>query len=322
MIEIIASVPKKKNIRLDTYIKNSIIGYSRTKINFWIKSSLIKVNGIQEKPSYIVQNKDKIFVNIPQQHTNSKKIEPIKMDLDIVYEDDAIAIINKPVGLVVHPGNGNPSNTLVNGLVSHYESLSDVNGYGRPGIVHRLDADTSGIIVVAKNNEAHEKLSAQFQKREVSKEYVAITWSNWKEKSGVIDVPIKRNKKDPTKFSAFKDGKNSITKYEVKREYRHLSLVKFFPETGRTHQIRVHSSYNGNPIFGDKKYGGSETKTKGFLPELNKIYKRMLNEFKGHALHAKSISFSHPKSNKMVTFDCSIPHEFQKLVNSIENYHE
>ena len=135
-------------------------------------------------------------------------------------------------------------------------------------------------------------------------------------------MPIKRNKKDPTKFSIYGEGKKSITRFEVTRKFRHLSLVKFYPETGRTHQIRVHSSFKGNPIFGDKKYGGAETKARGFLPEYNKIYKRMLVNFRGHALHAKSISFIHPKTNKMVTFNSSLPYQFQNLVNSIEKYYD
>lgn len=321
MINIIAKVYNNKNIRLDTYIKKSINGYSRTKINLWIKAGLVNVNSFQEKPSYLVQNNDKIYIDIPKQQTNQKKIEPIKMDLDIVYEDDIIVIINKPVELVVHPGNGNPSNTLVNGLVNHFESLSDINGSTRPGIVHRLDADTSGLIIVAKNNIAHKALSSQFEKRKVSKAYFAITWGDWKEKKGIIDMPINRNKKDPTKFSVHEAGKKSITRFEVQKKYRHLSLVKFYPETGRTHQIRVHSSFKGNPIFGDKKYGGAETKTKGFLPELNKIYRMMLGNFRGHALHAKSIEFTHPKTNKMVSFNSSLPSQFQNLVNSIEKYY-
>ena len=321
MINIIAQVFNNKKIRLDTYIKKSIDGYSRNKINFWIKSGLVIVNNSQEKPSYLVQNSDKIHIKIPKQPINPQKIVPIKMDLDIIYEDDTIVIINKPVGLVVHPGNGNPSNTLVNGLVNHFDLLSDINGSTRPGIVHRLDADTSGIIVVAKNNNAHKSLSVQFEKRKVFKTYFAITWGKWKEKAGTIDMPINRNKKDPTKFSVFETGKKSITRFEVKKSYRHLSLVEFYPETGRTHQIRVHSSFKGNPIFGDKKYGGAETKTRGFLPELNKIYKRMLGNFRGHALHAESIEFTHPKTNKLVSFNSSLPSQFQNLVNSIEKYY-
>ena len=322
MIEIIAKLLNDNNVRLDAYIKKYINGYSRTKINFWIKSNLVNVNGLHQKPSYLVQNNDKIHINIPKNQFNPKKIEPIKMDLDIIYEDDTIVIINKPVGLVVHPGNGNPSNTLVNGLVHHFESLSDINGSNRPGIVHRLDADTSGLIVVAKNNIAHEDLSTQFQNRKVAKAYFGITWGNWKEKTGIIDMSIKRNKKDPTKFSVFNKGKKSITRFEVTKEFRHLSLVKFYPETGRTHQIRVHSSFKGNPIFGDKKYGGAETKTRGFLPEYNKIYRRMLIDFRGHALHAKSIGFTHPKTNKMVSFNSPLPSQFQNLVNLIDKYYD
>ncbi len=322
MIELLVKVNKFTYFRLDNYIHDSIKDYSRTQIQSWIKSGLVCVNNSKEKSSYIVQDNDKIIVKIPKQRHNFENIEPIKMDLDILYEDDLIAIINKPVGLVVHPGNGNFSHTLVNGLVHHFKFLSDINGNIRPGIVHRLDADTSGIMLVAKNNIAHKNLSFQFQNRKVSKEYIAITWGNWEKNIGIINEPIKRNKKDPTKFSVNELGKKSITRFIVKKQFRHLSLIKFFPETGRTHQIRVHSSWKGNPIFGDKKYGGAETKTRGFLPEINKVYGKLLKNFRGHALHAKSIQFNHPKTNKIVSFDSPLSLQFENLVNSIQKYYE
>ena len=257
--------------RLDHYITNKFPKYSRSRIQNLIRSSKILVNSKQCKTGYRLELNDFITINHPpEKEEGYSKITPEPINLNILFEDEDIAIIDKPSGLVVHPGKGNRSNTLVNGLLHHFGNLSNINGLIRPGIVHRLDKNTSGLIIIAKNNNAHQNLAQQFKDRDIKKEYCALTWGLWKKKEGKIERNLQRDKKDPTRYCVSENGKKSITFFKVNKEFQHCSLINFFPKTGRTHQIRVHSASLGYPILGDDKYGGGISKTKGFMEEYSK----------------------------------------------------
>jgi len=293
---------------------------SRSRIQKWIRLKLVFVNGLSKKTGYLLEHNDKITVQIPKEPVQTDIPEPI--DLDILFEDDQIVVINKPAGLVVHPGISNKSGTLVNGLLFHFNLLSDLNGPSRPGIVHRLDKDTSGVIIIAKTNFSHSSLSNQFQKRTVRKTYSALTWGTWKEKKGKVLQPISRNTKDPTCYIVSNGGKSSQTNFNVQKQFRHLALVSFYPKTGRTHQIRVHSTFLGHPIFGDEKYGGGASRAKGFLPEYTKIYNKKVRELNRHALHAEEIEILHPVKNKNMIFKAPLPIELLNLTKSLETLYE
>ena len=307
-------------IRLDHYLTNKFPKYSRSRIQNLIRSSKILVNNMQCKTGYKLELNDLITINHPHpKEEGYSKITPEPMNLNILFEDEDLAIIDKPSGLVVHPGKGNRSGTLVNGLLHHFCNLSDSNGLIRPGIVHRLDKNTSGLIIIAKNNDAHQNLSQQFKDRDVKKEYCALTWGLWKEKEGQIESGLLRDKKDPTKYSISENGKKSITFFKVIKEFQHCSLTKFIPKTGRTHQIRVHSASLGYPIFGDAKYGGGISKTKGYMEEYSKEYHRLISNFDRYALHAKKLEFFHPNTKSVVKFESSLPKEFIELIKNLDN---
>lgn len=309
-------------LRLDKFLVSQMPDHSRSRIQNWIRSGNILVNGLNRKTGYSLEPNDEIKVNPPKVVDQNSNLMPEQMDLNILFEDEEIVIINKPAGLVVHPGTGNRTGTLVNGLIDHFNSLSDLNGQTRPGIVHRLDADTSGIMVIAKTNMAHANLADQFQDRKIKKKYTAITWGLWTENSGEIDQPIARKKQDPTSYIVSIHGKSSLTKFEVEKKYRHLSKVSFFPKTGRTHQIRVHSAYLGFPIFGDEKYGGGLSKTRGFLPEFTHFYKQKMKRLNRHALHATRLEFTHPTTKKSIFFESPLPSDFFNLVEVIESFYD
>ena len=206
----------------------------------------------------------------------------------------------------------------MNGLVYYFKSLSNISGSTRPGIVHRLDKDTSGLILVAKTNSAHLHLANQFETRSVVKKYLGITWGEWKPVLGKIEEPITRKRSDPTSFTVAASGRSARTDYEVVEATRYLSLVRFFPRTGRTHQIRVHSTFHGNPIFADEKYNGGINRIKGFLPEISKKLKTMLNSIGRQALHAHELSITHPTTEKQLQFEAPLPADFSNLIEDMK----
>ena len=308
--------------RLDHYLVDQLTKYSRSRVQSFIRSGQILVNGNKCKTGYSLEMNDIIQVDVLQEESNFKKLIPENLNLSIIHEDESIVVINKSSGIIVHPGIGFNSGTVANGLAYHFQKLSNINGDLRPGIVHRLDKDTSGVMVIAKTNSAHVFLADQFKERKVKKKYSGITWGIWENENGEINEPLSRDKKDPTKYSINANGKNSITKYEVKKIFRHSSLVSFFPLTGRTHQIRIHSSHHGHPIFGDEKYGGGISRSKGFLPEFKSHYKKMIQKFNRHALHAERLELIHPISKQIVKFDAPLPQEYLDLVKSINLLNE
>ncbi|MFL2983168.1 MAG: RluA family pseudouridine synthase [Candidatus Neomarinimicrobiota bacterium] len=318
MINFQVSDLKDKGMRLDHYLVNNLSKYSRSHIQSFIKSGNILVNGERCKTGYSIDLDDMVQVDIPKNESSPSHLVPEKIDIEILYEDNAIIVINKPAGLVIHPGVGISTGTLVNGLIYHFKKLSNINGDIRPGIVHRLDRDTSGILVIAKTNQAHVHLANQFQKREIKKEYTALTWGIWKNQEGEINKSIARHKKDPTKFQINSIGKQSITLFKVEKRLRHFSIISFFPLTGRTHQIRIHSANCGHPIFGDNKYGGGKPKVKGFIPEYRSIYNKEMSLFDRHALHAKRLEFRHPSNDDSIIFEAPLPKEFINLITSID----
>lgn len=309
------------NQRLDKFLTDVVSESSRTTIKKMINEGLVTVNGEVSKPSLILNGNEKISYQIALKEENGSYLTPENIELDIIYEDTDIIAINKPAGLTVHPGAGQKTNTLANGLIYHFHDLSNVNGKVRPGIVHRLDKETSGVMLVAKSNEAHTNLSRQFEAREIKKEYYAVTWGIFTSKEGKITLPLSRSKKDPTSYVGDDNGKKAITSFISKPLGDYTSEVIFKPKTGRTHQIRVHSASLGNPIFGDSKYGGGNNRSKGFLPEVSKALNNSLKNLGRHALHAKSITFSHPSTKKLKSISAKIPSDFQTLKMELSNLH-
>jgi 23S rRNA pseudouridine1911/1915/1917 synthase len=316
------SIQDSINLRLDIYLTENLDQVSRNKIKHYITKDLILVNGRSIKPSYLLQKGDLVEFFFEEKKINDGLVAQ-NMNLEVIYEDENIAAINKPSGLVMHPGIGNEEGTLANGLVHHFNNLSDLNGESRLGIVHRLDADTSGIVLIAKTNESHVNLSNQFKKRSIKKVYFAITWGKWSKKSGVIKGLMNRKKSDPTSYalnSSNENGKHSESSFQVLKQYSNFACVEFKPLTGRTHQIRVHSSSKGNPIFGDNKYGGGLKKCNEYSSDFKKTTSKEIIKFDRHALHASSIDFELLNSNgKRLNLEAPIPNALKELEDSLSN---
>lgn len=292
--------------RLDVYVFETL-GITRSSAQGMIDAGLVTVNGKAEGKNYRLRLGDDI--EIEEQEPKELNVEAENIPLDIVFEDDDIIVINKPSGMVVHPAPGNESGTLVNALLYHCKgSLSGINGVIRPGIVHRIDKDTSGLLVVAKNDESHVFLSSLLKDHGIKRVYHAIVVGHYKENSGTVNAPIGRHPVDRKKMAVVAGGREAITHYEVIEEYPSFTYARFQLETGRTHQIRVHTSYIGHPIIGDEVYGGGKT-------TFEKNNKALLD---GQILHAKILSFPHPRTKEIVTFECELPDNFQKLLEKLK----
>lgn len=324
MIKKTFQVKGSKEIRLDKYLSSLMENESRNIIQQHIKNSSIIVNGKSIKPSYLLQDGDVIdvLINFEKKIVNSALV-PEDIDIDVLYEDQDIIAVNKPSGLVIHPGIQNENGTLANGLVYHFDNLSDVNGKNRRGIVHRLDANTSGVVLVAKNNESHQWLANQFKTRTIQKVYYAITWGKWSMIEGIIEGKMIRKKSDPTSYTIDNSGNGKYSKsfFKVIKKFSNFSCLEFRPHTGRTHQIRVHASSVGNPIFGDEKYGGGIKKSNEFNPKFGKSASNLISTINRHALHASSIEFELMNSNgKRIKIDSPMPKELISLEKSLTKY--
>lgn len=290
---------KEANERLDKYLASNT-EHSRSTIMKMLDNGFIKVNDKQEKASYKVREND--VIEILDGFKEETDIIPVKMDIDIVYEDDDIIVVNKPSGLVVHPGSGNYDNTLVNGLMHYTNELSDINGEERPGIVHRIDKDTSGLLLVAKNNKSHAILTEYFKNHEnIKREYIALLCGVFPHDSATIDAPIGRDPKDRKRMTVTDvNAKEAITNMKVIKKYKEYTLVSCILNTGRTHQIRVHMNYIGYPIYNDPVYNTKKS-----------------NSF-GQFLHSYKMDFIHPISKKEMHFVAALPEEFQKFIDSLD----
>lgn len=287
--------------RLDVYLADSLPDWSRSQIKLQIEKGGVCVNQkVVLKAGYIVSNGDKLTLNFA---TEEMTAQPENIPLNIVYEDDDIAVINKPQGMVVHPAPGSKNHTLVNALLYHFGSeISDGTDNIRPGIVHRIDKDTSGLLVVAKNNFAHEKLASQIAQHSAKRHYLALVEGTIKDQEGTIDKPLGRNPKDRKQMAIVEGGKRAITHYKVLEYYQGYCLVEFVLETGRTHQIRVHTKFLGHPIVGDKVYG----------------YAKQKFALDGQLLHAYKLELVHPTKGEHMIFECDLPIYFQNVLKKLK----
>lgn len=310
--------------RIDKYIAQFIENASRTKVQKSINLGSVTVNGELVKSNYIVKPDDEIEIEL--ETPDKKDVLAENIPLDIIFEDNFLMVINKPPGMVVHPAYKNYSGTLVNALMFYSaqknDTLSDLGGFERAGIVHRLDKDTSGLIVVAKDEVTHRKLSEQFFHHTIEREYNAIVWGKLKSKKGEISNRLGRDKRDRKKVAVLKNddekGKLSITNYEVLEEYEFLSLLKLNLKTGRTHQIRVHMSHSGHPVFGDETYGGREPHSVNLTSNIKSQIKNLLELIPRQALHARVLGIIHPHTKESLRFDSELPDDMKQILERVK----
>lgn len=284
--------------RIDKVLAHQFNQFSRSHLQKWIEDGNVRVNGQPVKPKYKLAVGDQVVIE--PEAPQKVDLTPEKIPLDIVYEDDDVIVVNKPQGMVVHPAPGHPNHTLVNALLYH-SPLSTINGEFRPGIVHRIDKDTSGLLMIAKNDLAHRSLAAQLKAKTNQREYVALVHGVIKQDAGTINAPIGRSKKDRKKQAVVSDGRHAVTYFKVLHRFRHYTLVSCRLETGRTHQIRVHMKSIGHPLAGDPLYGPRKT-----LPG------------RGQYLHARLLGFKHPRTGKELVFTAPLPEYFQQMLDKLK----
>lgn len=308
--------PNKDRERLDKFLAQEVGKLSRSQLQRLIAEEKIFVDGKPTKSHHLVQPHERIEIHIPPRP--KLEVLPEDIPLNIIYEDENLLVVNKPAGMVVHPALGNYTGTLVNALLHHCKSLSGVSGDLRPGLVHRLDKDTSGLLVVAKDDTTHRELSSQFSEKKIEREYWAIVWGHFKERRGRIENQIGRSPSDRKKMSVIASGKPAVTNYEVLEEFDFLSLVKLKLETGRTHQIRVHLSHIGYPVFGDSIYGGRNRRLSALKPKERERAAALLEIMTRQALHAKTLGFFHPIKKEYMRFDSDLPEDMETLLKELK----
>jgi 23S rRNA pseudouridine1911/1915/1917 synthase len=307
--------PGQKKTRIDVYLTRQVENATRNKVQHAIAQGHVLVNGKEVKSSYVVLPSDSIQVTLP--HPPRPEAKPEAIPLRIVYEDDQLLVVNKSAGMVTHPAYGNYTGTLVNALLYHSNQLSGLNNELRPGIVHRLDKDTSGLLVVAKTDHAHSFLAKQFMRRSIEREYWAVVWGGFKQQNGMIEANLGRSKKDRRKVAVTSEGKPASTEYSVIKEYGFLTLLRLRLHTGRTHQIRVHLAHIGHPVFGDPTYGGRNNEWGGLERRKAQQAANLLKLIGRQALHAKTIGFVHPQTKMVMRFDSELPEDFATLLKNL-----
>jgi 23S rRNA pseudouridine1911/1915/1917 synthase len=312
--DIIVPAGKKKE-RLDLFLTNHIENATRSKLQRAIKEGLVLVDGRSTRASHLVAPGEVIHITLPKPPPQGA--HPENIPLEILYEDDHLLIVNKPAGMVTHPAYGNYTGTLVNALLYHCGSLATSSDPTRPGIVHRLDKDTSGLMVVAKTDVAHATLAKQFSLRTIEREYWAIVWGVFKKKSGSIEAQVGRSKSDRKKMAVVKEGRHAETRYEVLKQFAYLALLRLKLLTGRTHQIRVHLSHIGHPVFGDPAYGGRRIAWGSGSPRQKAEVQKFLQIIPRQALHAKTLGFVHPATGKRMFFDSELPEDMKAMLREL-----
>jgi 23S rRNA pseudouridine1911/1915/1917 synthase len=306
-----------KHQRLDRFLSQKLSRYSRSFLKKLIDQNLVRVNDQEVKPSYSVEIKDQITIEIPE--PEQTQLAPEKIPLDIIYEDEYLLVVNKPTGMVVHPGAGVRDGTLVNALLYHCEDLSGIGGRLRPGIVHRLDKHTSGLLVVAKEDRTHRDLQTQFAQKTAHREYRVLVWGNLQSSKGQIETFLNRSKSDRKKFAVSPSGKPALTLYEVEKFYSFLTLAKVWLKTGRSHQIRVHFKHLNHPVFGDPDYSGRNKQIKQISNlSQRKFALNLLSHIDRQALHAFTLGFMHPIKKRTMNFSTPLPADFQNILDQLE----
>jgi len=299
--------------RLDKYLTQFLPELTRTRIQQLITDGFITVDGKTIKPSHSISPGEVIQVRVTAPPPS--ELIPEAIPLRVVYEDPYLIVIDKPAGMVVHPAAGHASGTLANALLYHYENLSQVSGQSRPGIVHRLDKDTSGLLVAARDDQTHAALSAQFKDKSTEREYVAIVWGHPQPSRGTASSFLARSSSDRRKIVVSPNrGKWAVTHYEMTEKFHHLSLLRVHLETGRTHQIRVHLSHLGHPVFGDPVYAGRRSRITGLNAADTRLLVDLLENFKRQALHARVLGFVHPATKQPLHFESELPKDMQELI--------
>jgi 23S rRNA pseudouridine1911/1915/1917 synthase len=306
----------KADERIDKFLAGQLPSVTRSRLKKIIDDDRVTISGKAVKANHLVKTGEEIRIHFPE--PPKQTLEPEDIALDIVYEDQHLLVVNKPAGMIVHPAFGNYSGTLVNALLAHCERLSSVSGDVRPGLVHRLDKDTTGLLVVAKDNVTHVGLARQLSKRKMERQYCAIVWGNPKTDKGTVEAPLARHHKERTRMAIHQEGKRAVTHYTVLKRFVLTSFIQLQLETGRTHQIRVHMNSIGHPVFGDSTYGGKGKQVSGLNHDRTIFFVRLFKTFKRQMLHARTLAFEHPITKQWVSFESDIPDDMQALLAELE----